>query len=163
MRRIILFVIFFIFLPYCFTRPWIGMLIYSWISYMNPHRFAWIDFPFAEIAAIAVLAGYLATKDKDKFHMERETVIILILWAWFVLTTFTAFNFSVALPMLEKTSKVLLMALMTLPLINTKDKLRYLVLVIALSLGLLGLKGAVFSAITGGVHNIRGPDGSFIA
>jgi probable O-glycosylation ligase (exosortase A-associated) len=163
MRRIILFVIFFIFLPYCFTRPWIGMLIYSWISYMNPHRYAWIEFPFAEIAAIAVLAGYLATKDKDKFHMERETVIILILWAWFVLTTFTAFNFSVALPMLEKTSKVLLMVLMTLPLINTKDKLRYLVLVIALSLGLLGLKGAVFSAITGGVHTVRGPDGSFIA
>ena len=66
MRRIILFVIFFICLPYCFTRPWFGMLIYSWISYMNPHRYAWIDFPFAEIAAIAVLAGYLVTKDNVK-------------------------------------------------------------------------------------------------
>ncbi len=79
------------------------------------------------------------------------------------MTTITAFDPYVALPMWEKTSKVLLMVLMTLPLINTKDKLRYLVLVIAFSLGLLGLKGAVFSAITGGVHNVRGPDGSFIA
>jgi probable O-glycosylation ligase (exosortase A-associated) len=163
MRRIILFIIIFILIPYCYTRPWIGILTFSWLGYMNPHRYAWLEFPFAEIVAIITLVGYLSTKDKDKFHMKRETVIILILWAWFTLTTLTAFDPFVAREMWEKTSKVLLMVLMTLPLINTKDKLRYLVLVIALSLGLLGLKGAVFSAITGGVHTVRGPDGSFIA
>ena len=130
---------------------------------MNPHRYAWIEFPFAWITALAVLAGYLFTKDKDKIPMERETIIILILWAWFTLTTITALEPSVAFPTWEKTSKVLLMVLLTLPLINTKEKLRYLVLVIGLSLGLLGLKGAVFSAVTGGVHNVRGPDGSFIS
>jgi len=130
---------------------------------MNPHRYAWIEFPFAEIVAIATLAGYLFTQDKDKFHMEMETVFILILWVLFTLSCFTALNPNQAWLMLEQTSKVLLMALLTLPLINNKDKLRYLILVIGLSLGLLGLKGAVFSILTGGVHNVRGPDGSFIA
>ena len=128
---------------------------------MNPHRYAWVEFPFAEIVAIATLAGYLFTKDKDKFHMERETVFILILWILFTLSCFTAFNPNRAWFELQKTSKVLLMALLTLPLINNKDKLRYLVLVIGFSLGLLGLKGAVFSILTGGVHNVRGPDKSF--
>ena len=162
MRALVLFIIIFSLLPLCFTRPWIGILTFSWVSYMNPHRYAWIEFPFAEIVAIAVLAGYLTTQDKDKFHLEMETKIILSLWIWFTLTSITAFDPFVAWEMWEKTSKVLLMVLMTLPLINTKDKLRYLVLVIAFSLGLLGLKGAVFTIITGGVHNVRGPDNSFI-
>ena len=86
MRRIILFIIIFILLPYCYTRPWIGILTFSWLGYMNPHRYAWLEFPFAEIVAIITLVGYLSTKDKDKFHMKRETIIILILWAWFSLS-----------------------------------------------------------------------------
>ena len=165
MRAIVLFIIVFGLLPICFTQPWIGMLVFSWLGYMNPHRFSWgaaTNFPFAEIVAIAVLAGYLFTQDKDRFHMERETVFIIILWILFTLTSFTAFDPSVSWLMWQKTSKVLLMVLITLPLINNKDKLRYLVLVIAFSLGLLGLKGAIFSILTGGVHNVRGPDNSFI-
>ena len=94
--------------------------------------------------------------------MERETVFIIILWILFTLSCFTAFNPDPAWLELQAISKVLLMALLTLPLINTKDKLRYLILVIGFSLGLLGLKGAVFSILTGGVHNVRGPDNSFI-
>ena len=162
LRALVLLIVFFSILPFCLNKPWLGILLYSWISYMNPHRYAWFDFPFAEISAIVVLVGYLMTKDKDRFHMEREAKILLFLWAWFTLTTITAFEPSVAFTIWEKTSKVLLMVFMTLPLINTKGKLRYLVLVIAFSLGLLGLKGGIFTILTGGVYNVRGPDGSFI-
>jgi hypothetical protein len=33
-----------------FFRPWLGVGGYAWVSYMNPHRFAWsfaYDFPGA--------------------------------------------------------------------------------------------------------------------
>lgn len=163
MRALILYIIVFSLLPLCFFTPWIGMLTFSWLSYMNPHRYAWLEFPLAEVVAIAVLAGFLFTKDKDKFHMERETFLILILWMLFTISCFTAFNPNQAWLELETISKILLMAFLTLPLINNKDKLRYLILVIGFSLGLLGLKGAIFSILTGGVHNVRGPDNSFIA
>lgn len=166
MRATILFITIFILLPYCFMYPWVGILTFSWLGYMNPHKYAWgyaTHFQFALIVAIVTLAGYVVTSDKDRFHMERETVLILILWLIFSLTTITAFNPSVAFTMWQKTSKVLLMVLLTLPLINTKDKLRYLVLVIALSLGFLGFKGGLFTVLTGGVHNVRGPDNTFIA
>lgn len=162
MRVLILFIIIICLLPLCFTRPWIGILTFSWLSYMNPHRYAWIDFPFAEIVALTVLAGYLFTDDKDKFHMERETMLILILWLLFTINCFTAWDPNQAWYDLQQTSKVLLMSLLTLPLINNKIKLRYLILVIGFSLGLLGLKGAVFTILSGGVYNVRGPDNSFI-
>ena len=25
-------------LPFVFKRPWIGILLWSWLGYMNPHR-----------------------------------------------------------------------------------------------------------------------------
>ena len=36
-------------LPFAFLRPSIGVLTFSWLSYMNPHRLTWgfaYDFPF---------------------------------------------------------------------------------------------------------------------
>jgi putative inorganic carbon (HCO3(-)) transporter len=152
-------------LPLCFLRPWIGVLVFSWIGYMNPHRFTWgmaSNFPFAYIVAIATLAGFIFTKDKDKLHMEREAVLIVLLWIIFTITNFSAFYPKNAWEMWEKTSKVFLMCLITIPLFIDRKKLRYLLLTIAFSLGFLGMKGGIFSIITGGAYNVRGPERSFI-
>jgi len=27
--------------PVILARPWIGVLVWSWLAYMNPHRLAW--------------------------------------------------------------------------------------------------------------------------
>lgn len=164
-RDLITFTVIFGSLPFCFARPWIGILVFSWIGYMNPHRFTWgmaYDFPFAQIVAIATLAGFIFTKDKDKFPFEKETVTIIFLWVIFTLTSFYAFYPVEAWGMWEKTSKVLLMCLITIPLFIDKKKLRYLLLTIALSLGFLGIKGGIFSILKAGAYNVRGPDGSFI-
>ena len=91
MRTIILFTTVLILLPFCFTTPWIGILTFSWLGYMNPHKYAWgaaPEFQFALIVALATLAGFLFTNDKDKFHMERESVIVVLLWLYFTFTTF---------------------------------------------------------------------------
>ena len=67
MRDIILFGIIFGLLPFCFLRPWIGVLVFAWLSYMNPHRFTWgaaYDFPFAKIIAVATIAGVFLTRIK---------------------------------------------------------------------------------------------------
>lgn len=165
MRDLIVFGIIFGLLPFCFTRPWVGVLVFSWISYMNPHRFTFgaaYAFPFAQIVALTTLAGFLFTKDKDKFYLEREFIIILLLWGVFTLTTFTAFHPDNAWLMWEKTSKVLLMVLITVPLFIDRKKFRWLLLVTALSIGLLGVKGGLFTIMSGGVHNVKGPSGSFM-
>lgn len=165
MRDLILFAVIFGLLPFCFLRPWVGILVFSWVSYMSPHRFTWgmaYDFPFAQIVALTTLAGFLFTKDKDRFHMERETVIVILMWIIFSLTTLSAFHPDTALSMWEKTSKILLMALVTIPLFIDKAKLKYLLIVTALSIGFLGIKGGVFTLAHGGSYNVKGPAGSFM-
>lgn len=152
-------------LPFCFTRPWIGVLVFSWLGYMNPYRYAWgtaYDFPFAQIVGITTLAGFIFTKDKDKLYMERETILIILLWIVFTLTSFSAFYPDNAWDTWKKTSKIFLICLVTIPLFIDRKKLRYLLLTIAFSLGFLGIKGGIFSIINAGAYNVRGPEGSFI-
>lgn len=165
MRGIVVLTIILGSLPYCFMRPWIGVLVYSWISFMNPHRYAWgiaHTFPVALIVALVTIMGMLLTRDKSKVPKDGPVVIIVCLWTLFVVTTLFALNPAGAWERLNVVSKILLMTFVTLILINHPTKLRYLFLTIALSIGLLGLKGAIWVAMTGGAHRVYGPSGSFI-
>lgn len=156
----------FISLPFCFIRPWIGILVFSWLGYMNPHKYAWgvaTSFPVALIVAVPTLAGFILTKDKDKFPFERESIVIILLWIFFTITSFFAFYPQPAWDMWQKTSKIFVMSLITIPLFMDRKKLKYLMLTIGLSLGFLGVKGGIFSLVHAGQWNVRGPEGTFIA
>jgi putative inorganic carbon (HCO3(-)) transporter len=62
MRDIILSLVVFGLLPKCFARPDIGLMVFCWLSYMNPHKLCWgfaLAFPFAQVTALATLGGLL--------------------------------------------------------------------------------------------------------
>lgn len=49
-------------------RPWVGVMLWTWLSIMNPHRFAWgfaYSAPLAAIAAGATVLGLLMTRDRQ--------------------------------------------------------------------------------------------------
>ena len=166
MRGIVVFLTVLGSLPFVLQQPWIGVLMFSWISYMNPHKYAWgavRSFPLAMIVAIVTLIGMTATKDKWRLPKDSATVLVICLWVMFVITTPFAFNQTDAWPQLEKVSKILLMNFVTIILINSQLKLRYLLIVISLSVGLIGLKGGIWVFASGGVNRVYGPDGSFLA
>jgi probable O-glycosylation ligase (exosortase A-associated) len=153
-------------LPYTVLYPWIGVLTFSWISYMNPHKYAWgivRTFPVALIVAVITIAGMYVTKDRAKLPKDLALRLIVCLWVLFVITTLFAINQADAWAQLNKVSKILLMTFVTIKLINNPFKLRILLLVIAFSVGLVGLKGAIWAITSGGVNRVYGPDGSFLA
>jgi probable O-glycosylation ligase (exosortase A-associated) len=152
-------------LPYCLSRPWIGVLVFSWISYMNPHRYAWgfiRSFPLALIVALATLVGLVATRDKSSLPKDQALILMCLLWLLFVFTTYFAINQSAAWAHLNQVSKIFLMIFVSVILINDAKKLRYLLLVMALSLGLIGLKGGIWAILSGGSHRVYGPAGTFV-
>lgn len=166
MRDFLVLAIIFGSLPICFLRPWIGILVFAWVGYMNPHRYCWgiaYNFPVGMVVGIATLTGLFFTGDRSPLPKKRETLLILLLWLIFTFTSFQAFYPHDAWPQWEKVSKIFLMTLVTTLLINNKKKLRYLFLVIALSIGLIGIKGGIFGFLTGGRWIVYGPMGSFIA
>ena len=153
-------------LPFTLQQPWIGVLMFSWISYMNPHKYAWgvaRTFPVAFVVALVTIIGMLAMKRGSRLPKDAGVVIMGTLWLLFVFTTIFAINQDQAWAQLNKVSKILLMTFVTIKLIDSPTKLRYLFLVIALSIGLIGLKGGIWAIASGGVNRVYGPDGSFLA
>lgn len=165
MRDLLLATVFFGVLPFAFSRPHVGLYLYSWISYMNPHRLAYgfaYSFPWAYLAALATLAGVLFSKEPKRMPWTREMTVLLLLVFWWTCTTFFAFYPDLAWPQWEKVMKIMLMVFITPLVINDRHKLRLLVWVIVLSLGFYGIKGGLFTIAHGGVYRVQGPGGSFI-
>ncbi len=165
MRDLLVTLIVFGALPIIVMRPYVGILAWSWLGYMNPHRLTWsfaYDFPYAQVVAIATLIGFLFSGEKKHFPFTRVTVVWLLFILWMNVTTFFALIPEWAWMEWDRTMKIQLIALLTVILMQRKERLNALVWVIALSLGFFGIKGGLFSIATGGDFLVWGPTGSFI-
>lgn len=166
MRDIALTIIFFGILPYVFSRPYVGVYLWTWFGLMNPHRLTYgfaFSFPFAQITAIVTLIALFASKEPKRIPWTRETILLLLFTLWLLFTTFFALYPDAAWEQWAKVWKIIFMIYVTLMLINTRQKLDWLVWVIVLSLGLYGVKGGIFTIVTGGSFRVQGPIGSFIS
>lgn len=166
MRDIAVTLVVFSTLPFILWRPYIGVLVWTWLAFMNPHRLTWgfaYDMQFALIVAITTLVGLLASREEKKIPWTRESVVLLIFVAWMVLTTCFAVYPALAWTQLEKVAKIQLMVFVTLMLMQSKERINLLVWVMTLSLAFYGVKGGIFTIVNGGVYHVRGPAGSFIA
>src|SRR5438552_1756176 len=165
MRDVALTLVIFGTLPFILWRPYIGILVWTWIGFMNPHRLTWsfaYDMPFAMIVALATLVGLLISREPKKIPWTRETIVLLLLLAWMLLTTIKAMYPALAWLKLNQLWKILLMIYVTMMLIQSRERINQLVWVIALSIGFYGVKGGIFTIVHGGVYHVRGPEGSFI-
>jgi len=154
-------------LPVCLFRPWIGILVWSWISYMSPHRLTWgfaYNMPVAFLASLATVGGMILTKTPISFPRSRSITLLIMLWIVFILSTLVDPLYPVeARDQLIKVSKILLATFLTIILCQKQDRIRYLLWVIALSIGFFGAKGGIFSIVNRGQETVFGPSGTFIA
>jgi probable O-glycosylation ligase (exosortase A-associated) len=166
MRDLFITGVIFSLLPFVFKRPWLGILLWSWLGYMNPHRLAWgfaYDFPFAMIVGIVTIVSFLFSNEKKEMPWTRETIILLIFVGWMLFTTFFAFYPDWAWFQWDKVWKIQLMIFLTALIITDRHKMHWLIWVIALSFGFYGVKGGIFTIVNGGVYRVQGPGGTFIA
>lgn len=173
MRDLIVMIIILGSAPICFFSPYYGLLVWTWISYFNPHRFAWgvaYGFPVAEVIAVPTLAGLIFAGDSNRRIFKRETFLLLGLWMWFIITFLVAKQTPLfadhvvaGQAQLERVSKILLMTMVTMILVTSVKRLKYLALVIGMSFGALGIKGALFGIRTGGEGLVWGPPSSFVS
>ncbi|HUG79358.1 MAG TPA: putative O-glycosylation ligase, exosortase A system-associated [Burkholderiales bacterium] len=152
-------------LPFILWRPHIGVLMWTWLSIMNPHRLTWsfaYDMQFAFIVAVVTLISLLVSREPKKMPWTAETVVLLLFIAWMMLTTLFAMYPHDAWTHLQKVLKILLMVFVTMVLMQSKERINLLVWVMTLSLAFYGIKGGLFTLRGGGIHNVQGPPGSFI-
>jgi probable O-glycosylation ligase (exosortase A-associated) len=165
MRDIALTLVIFGTLPFILWRPHIGVLVWTWIGFMNPHRLTWnfaYDMPFAMIVALVTLVSLLISREPKKIPWTRESIVLVIFVAWILVTTVNAMYPIRAWPHFNQIWKIQLMVFVTMMLMQSKERINQLVWVIAMSIGFYGVKGGIFTIVHGGVYHVRGPEGSFI-
>jgi len=166
MRDLVIFGIIFGLLPFVFKRPALGALLFTWISLMNPHRLAYgaaYNFQFAAVVAGITILSMLMSKEPKRFPLTPVTVMLLLFYAWMNLTSQFALEPGLVWREWDRVTKTFLMVAITLMVINTEKNLKLFVWVVALSLGIYGLKGGLFTIASGGHYRVFGPDGSYIA
>jgi len=152
-------------LPFILRRPWIGIIMWCWLSYMNPHKLSWgfaYDMPFAMLVALCTLLGLLFSREPKRIPWTRETILLLLFDLWTVMTTFFALYPEGAWEQLDKIWRIQLMTFVTLMLITSEQRLKALVWIITLSLAFFGVKGGIFTISTGGAFRVYGPPTTFI-
>ena len=167
MRTLLVALLVFGSLPLIVIKPHVGVLVWSWISYMNPHRLTWgftYDFPLAMVVGVVTIVAWLFSREPKSLPWHPLVLLLAIFAAWVSFTTLFAAYPDYAQAKWDRTIKVLLFnGFVTLGLITTRRRLDALIWVIVLSLGFFALKGAAFTLLTGGMHRLAGPPGSFIA
>ena len=133
---------------------------------MNPHRLGWgfaYNFPFAAIAGGVTLLAYLFSKEPKSFPITGITILLILFNIHMAITTYFAINLDEALQQWDKVLKIQFMVFVSMAMINSKERIRWLVWIIAMSIGFFGVKGGVFTVLSGGNHMVLGPPDSFIA
>jgi putative inorganic carbon (hco3(-)) transporter len=166
MRDIVLTLVILGILPVAVVRPWIGILAWVWFGLMNPHTLTWgfaREIPWAQLIAIFTLLGVLFSRERQSIPRTIQVSLLVTLWLVFVTSTMFAIMPDRAWEQLEKVSKILLFVFLSLMFFQDKRRLRYLLLVVAFSIGFYGVKGGIFALGTGGIFKVYGPGSGFFS
>ncbi|MBF0340580.1 MAG: putative O-glycosylation ligase, exosortase A system-associated [Magnetococcales bacterium] len=165
MRDLVLTLFVFSLLPFTFTRPFIGLLMWTWIAYMNPHRLTWgfaYNFRFNLIISLVTILGtILTTRMRFKIPWRFPVYLLALFTFWTWLSTQYAYQQWPAALQLDRFLRIEMMVLITLILMKNNRQIITMVMVIAFSFGFYGVKGGIFTLTTGGMHRVMGPQYTF--
>ena len=163
LRSLLIFVLIFAALPVALIKPHVGVLLWSWISYMNPHRLTYgmaYGFNFLDYVAVFTLIGLMFVRERKALPNHPITYLLFFYFLWTTLTTVFSVYPEVAWEKWTKLLKIFLFTFITMMLMQSKNRLNALIWVIVLSLGFFSTKGGLFTVLTGGAHRVWGPPGT---
>lgn len=165
MRGILLSLIIFGSLPFIVMRPFLGLLVYSWISLMSPHRLTFgfaYSLPWAMIVGVVFLGSWLFSKESKKPPADPIFFLTVLFTLWMCVTTVFSLAPENAWPHWHRIIKIMVIALVTMIMLTDRKRIDLMIWVIVGSIGFFGVKGGIFTLATGGHYWVLGPEGSMI-
>jgi putative inorganic carbon (HCO3(-)) transporter len=144
-------------LPFCFLRPFYGLIVFSILAYNRTQDLSWGvagSFSLSEYVAIAMIAGYVFNHRGKRFVSDVRLWLMIVLGVWIGLSVLFAYLPPMGYRKYNEFLKIILIAIMTPALVNTPFRLRVMFWTIALSFGFYGVKNAVLQETI-----LRGPGG----
>ncbi len=159
-------------LPACFRRPYVGLLVFSWLAYMRVQDLSWgtvRNMRWSFYVAMLTFAGFMANpKGMKPFLPDLRCFLMIFL---VVLVILGVWDSEPGLPGVDKAqkgrtfefAKIIGIALFTTAVLTSKEHLRVLVWVIALSFAFYGVKSGIWGIMTFGRTPIKTGPGGMLA
>jgi putative inorganic carbon (hco3(-)) transporter len=151
-------------LPLALLFPHIGVLLWTWMSIMNPHTLA---FGFAATAgylnfvAAVTIIGWLFSREPKWPPASIVLLPLALFTVWVLISTLLGPQYDISEPKFTRYFKMILIVFFTLMLINNEHRVQAFVYVVVISLSLFIVRSAY--SIVGGAGGVSGPAGTMIA
>jgi len=145
--------------------PYAGILLWSWITLMDPHQLAFgfaTSFPINFIVAVVTLLSLAASKDNKKPPIDAMLVFMVLFLIWVTGNGFLAVDPNLSWPLWDRVWKIMLLGVLVSATATNRTRIHALILVAVLSLMYYGVKGGLFTLMTGGNFRVEGPGASTI-
>lgn len=165
MRSLLLTILIMALLPSAFITPFLGVLVWSWVSFMSPHRLVWgigDALPWAVIVGSVGIAGWLVS-ERRRIPMDATTVLLALLAILFTISTYFSLVPDLAWVKWEAILKEFVFFFITAALLTNRVRVHALMWIMVISISFYGIKGGVFTLLTGGNYRVWGPGDSEIS
>jgi putative inorganic carbon (HCO3(-)) transporter len=164
-RSLFLTVLIFALLPSAFVTPFVGVLVWSWISFMSPHRLVWgigDSLPWAVIVGGVGIAGWMVS-ERRRIPMDATTVLLAVLAVLFTISTYYSLVPDQSWTKWEAILKEFVFFFITAALLTNRVRVHALMWIMVISIAYYGIKGGMFTLLTGGNYRVWGPVDSEIS
>jgi len=165
MRDLFVFAVVVLCLPYALRRPFIGLLLFSWLAYMRPQDLCWgfaRSMRFSFFVAAAMVIGFFAHEAGVRRFTRWDIRTVLMPCLLFFMTCGLVLAVDKGKYVLRyyfEFVKIILIALFTVGQVTDRTRLRWLLWTICGCFAFYGFKGGLFGVLTGGTRILRGPGG----
>ena len=145
-------------------QPWIGVLLGLWVSAMNPQHFAFgfaVGIPFVQIIVVVTLIGMVTSKEQVRLPINATTLLLILFPIWMCVTyAFALEHQDDGFNRWEEVMKIFFSVLVSASIIKSRKHVEWMIWVIVFSVGFYGVKGGLFTLLTGGSYRVWGPPGN---
>jgi putative inorganic carbon (hco3(-)) transporter len=167
MRSLLLLIDMMLLLPISLVHPFVGVLVFDWISFMNPQQISWgfaSGWPWALIAFVFTVTGWILSPTEPK-HVTITPMIVLMVLFVIGITANMPFALSPAGAEYDawlRTTKIFVFLIITAALLTNRRRIDALIWIMIISVGYYILDQGGASIATLGGHKAFGPPNSQI-
>ena len=149
-----------------FRYPFVGVMLWTWITLMVPHQ---QTYGFAQrfqvnlLVAVATLAAWMISKERKSPPVDATLVMLGLFLAWITLNGFQSAYPEWSWPLWDRTWRIMLLGVLVAIMATNRVRIHAVLLTMVLSLMYFGVKGGLFTLMTGGTNHVQGPGNSPIA
>lgn len=148
-----------------FAYPFAGLLLWTWYSLMTPQAEAFgfaKTLPLNLLIAAVTLVSLVLSREKKLPAPDPLIWLCGLFLLWCTLNGFAAVDPDWSWPYWDRTWKVFALGLFAAAMVRDKVRLHALTWVIVVSLFYYGVKGGLFTLLSGGGQRVYGPEGTII-